>query len=168
MRSGTGPAPDPGGTAPTAMTRAGPADAGAVGRLLHAFNTEFSTPAPTAEQFTVRFGRLLERDDVLVLLAGDPAAPVGFAYLTLRPSAYTDGPLVQLEELYVVPARRGAGVGTALVQELLRRARALGCGEVHVGVDEVDADARRFYERHGFSNLEAGTDYRMLLYRREL
>lgn len=168
MSSGTGPAADPGGPGPTAITRAGAAHAGAVGRLLHAFNTEFSTPTPTAEEFTTRFARLLERDDVLVLLAGDPGDPVGFAYLTLRPSAYTDGPLMQLEELYVVPARRGTGVGTALVRELLRRARALGCGEVHVGVDEADADARRFYERHGFSNLEVGTDERMLLYLREL
>ena len=32
--------------------------------------------------------------------------------------------------------------------------------------DEVDAGARRFYERHGFTNIEAGS--RMLLYIREL
>lgn len=31
---------------------------------------------------------------------------------------------------------------------------------------EVDTDARRFYERHGFTNIEAGL--RMLLYIREL
>ena len=29
---------------------------------------------------------------------------------------------------------------------------------------EVDADARRFYERHGFVTVEAGTDWRMLCY----
>ena len=27
---------------------------------------------------------------------------------------------------------------------------------------EVDTDTRRFYERHGFVNIEAGEDYRML------
>ena len=31
-------------------------------------------------------------------------------------------------------------------------------------VDEVDADTRRFYERHGFVNIEDGVDYRMLCY----
>ncbi|WP_425441223.1 hypothetical protein [Ruania alba] len=31
-----------------------------------------------------------------------------------------------------------------------------------------DADTRRFYERHGFMNIEPGRDYRMLCYVREL
>jgi len=35
---------------------------------------------------------------------------------------------------------------------------------MHINVDEVDADTRRFYERHGFRNIEDGTDYRMLCY----
>ena len=43
-------------------------------------------------------------------------------------------------------------------------ARGLGSPEMHIGVDEVDADTRRFYERHGFRNIEEGTDYRMLYY----
>ena len=43
-------------------------------------------------------------------------------------------------------------------------ARALGAGEMHINVDEIDVDTRRFYERHGFVNIEPGTDYRMLCY----
>ena len=35
-------------------------------------------------------------------------------------------------------------------------------------MDEVDVDARRFYERHGFSNTEPGGTDRMLYYEREL
>ncbi|MDI3329780.1 MAG: GNAT family N-acetyltransferase [Micrococcus sp.] len=150
------------------MSRAGADRADVVGRLLHDFNTEFGSPTPGSGQFAARFARLLERDDVLVLLAGDPAEPTGFAYLTLRPSPYFDGPLMQLEELYVVPRLRDRGIGTALVLDILRRARARRCGEVHIAVDEVDADTRRFYERHGFSNYESGEDYRMLLYVQEL
>lgn len=155
-------------TGPTAVSRAGADRADVVGRLLCDFNTEFGAPTPSAREFAARFTRLLPRDDVLVLLAGDPAEPAGFAYLTCRPSPYFDGPLMQLEELYVVPALRAQGVGTALMRDILRRAGELGCGEIHIGVDEVDVDARRFYERHGFSNREAGADYRMLLYLREL
>jgi len=34
--------------------------------------------------------------------------------------------------------------------------------------DEVDRGARRFDERHGFSNIEPGKDYRMLCCLREL
>lgn len=149
------------------MSRAGADRADVVGRLLNDFNTEFGSPTPSAEEFAARFARLLARDDVLALLAGDPAGPDGFANLTLRPSPYFDGPLMQLEELYVVPAQRDRGIGSALIRDILRRAREVGCGEIHITVDEIDADTRRFYERHGFSNLEPGGDYRMLLYLRE-
>ena len=66
-----------------------------VAKLLHDFNTEFDTPVP--DNLERRFAQLIARDDVLVVLAGE----VGFAYLTLRPTPYFDGPLAQLEELYV-------------------------------------------------------------------
>lgn len=39
---------------------------------------------------------------------------------------------------------------------------------MHINVDEVDVDTRRFYERHGFFDIEPGKDYRMLCYIQEL
>ena len=139
---------------------AGVGDAGVVAKLLCDFNTEFDTPVP--DNLEQRFARLLARDDVIVLLAGE----VGFAYLTLRPSPYYDGPVAMLEELYVAPGHRNGGIGTALIRAALTEVLARGAGEMQTNVDEVDADARRFYERHGFTNIEAGS--RMLLYIREL
>ncbi len=153
--------------ADTDVRRATPADAGLVGRLLFDFNTEFETETPSAAEFTARFARLLGDDDVVVLLAG-AADPVGFAYLTLRPSPYFDGPLAQLEELYVVPRLRDQGIGTALLQAALDLCRGRSAGELHINVDEIDTDTRRFYERHGFLNILPGTDYRMLFYEIEL
>jgi GNAT superfamily N-acetyltransferase len=153
--------------ADTDVRRATPADAGLVGRLLFDFNTEFETETPSAAEFAARFARLLGEDDVVVLLAGG-AEPVGFAYLTLRPSPYFDGPLAQLEELYVVPRLRDRGIGTALLQAALDLCRGRSAGELHINVDEIDTDTRRFYERHGFLNILPGTDYRMLFYEIEL
>lgn len=161
------------------MTRievAGRADAAVVGRLLAQFNAEFDTPSPTAEQFAARFARLLAREDVLVLLAasdeefrraGDTVSgATGFAFITLRSTPYYDGPLAQLEELYVVPSLRDRGIGTLLLRAALEAVRGRGAGEMHINVDEVDTDTRRFYERHGFTNIEA--DGRMLCYVQEL
>ena len=39
---------------------------------------------------------------------------------------------------------------------------------MHINVDEIDEDARRFYERHGFRNVETGKDYRMLCHVQQL
>lgn len=142
--------------------------AGVVGRLLCDFNAEFETPGPTAVEFAARFKVLLARADVLVLLAGAPLAPAGLAFLTLRPTPYYNGSLAQLEEFYVQPHLRGQGIGTALMTTAVHEVRNRGGAEMHINVDEVDTDTRRFYERHGFTNLQPGADYRMLCYLREL
>jgi GNAT superfamily N-acetyltransferase len=163
------PAPDlPDAPGLPDLLRAGVGEAEVVGRLLADFNAEFEAPSPSAAELGLRFRRLLERDDVVVLLSGDPAAPTGFAYLTLRPTPYYDGSLAQLEELYVIPGLRDRGIGTALLAAAVETVVALGAAEVHINVDEVDVDTRRFYERHGFVNIEPGNDYRMLCYLREL
>lgn len=155
------------------MRRGTVADADVAGRMLHDFNVEFETPSPQPAEFSDRFRTILAREDVVLLLAigegeGGGGEPVGFAFCTLRPSPYYDGPLVQLEELYVRPKLRDGGIGTLLIEHLLALARERGAGEIHINVDEVDTDTRRFYERHGFSNIAPGEDYRMLCYLRDL
>jgi GNAT superfamily N-acetyltransferase len=152
----------------SAVRRAVPADAEVVGRLLHDFNTEFESPTPSAATLAGRFATLLAREDVVVLLSGPEGGETGFAYLTVRPTPYYDGTLAQLEELYVVPDLRDGGIGTALLTTAVEEVQRLGAEEVHINVDEVDTDTRRFYERHGWVNIEPGTDYRMLCYLREL
>ena len=100
-------------------------------------------------------------DEELALLAGEED---GFAFLTLRPAIWYDGPVAQLEELYVVPALRDRGIGTRILDLARQVVRDAGAPEMHINVDEVDTDTRRFYERHGFVNIEEGEDYRMLCY----
>ena len=84
--------------------------------------------------------------------------------MSLRPAIWFDGPVSQLEELYVVPDLRDRGIGTSILDLCRRLVADQGSPEMHINVDEVDTDTRRFYERHGFLNIEAGTDYRMLCY----
>lgn len=158
----------------TAVRRAGLDDAVTVARLLTDFNTEFDSRVPAMDELSRRFGQLLARADVQVHLAERPAGagtayqPVGFALVTLRPTPYSDGPLAQLEELYVQPAVRSHGIGATLLSEAIAAATSTGVEELHIGVDEEDHDARRFYERAGFTNVEPDSGSRMLLYLREL
>ncbi|KAB7745150.1 GNAT family N-acetyltransferase [Nostocoides sp. F2B08] len=149
------------------------ADADVAGRLLHDFNTEFESPTPSAAEFADRFRTILTRDDVVLIIAmgegeGGGSEPVGFALVTMRPTPYHDGPLLQLEELYVRPRLRDGGIGTLIMTRLLELAAEHSAGEIHINVDEVDTDTRRFYERHGFTNIAPGEDYRMLCYIREV
>jgi len=148
----------------TTVRGATPDDAAVLGRLLWDFNTEFETETDDAEVLAGRFARILALPEILGVLAEDDGEAVGFALVSLRPAIWFDGPVAQLEELYVVPALRSAGIGTQVLTLCRRLARDLGSPEMHINVDEVDVDTRRFYERHGFVNIEDGVDYRMLCY----
>jgi GNAT superfamily N-acetyltransferase len=143
-------------------------DAAVVAELLHDFNLEFETPTPAVEFLTRRCAALLETGEMTVLLAGAPAE--GLAVLRFRPSIYSETLDAYLEELYVVPGRRGQGIGGALMDRAMSLARERGAGRMDINVDEEDVDARRFYERLGFRNYDPDGDpsERMFFYEREL
>jgi GNAT superfamily N-acetyltransferase len=145
---------------------AGRDDAGAIGRLLYAFNQEFGEPAPPPAALAERIRQLLDGGDTLVLLAGD--GPDGLAVLRFRAAIWSAGLECYLAELYVTPGRRGQGLGRALVEAALREARGRGADTMDIGVDEPDLAARRLYESVGFSNRSAGDGPLMYVYGRDL
>ena len=146
--------------------RATPADAAVVARLLHDFNTEFSTPTPDARELQARLTLLLAGDDVVVLLVGEPAS--GVAVLSFRLNVWYAGPVAILDELYVRPELRGHRLGSALLDAALDLVRDRGGSLLEINVDGEDTDARRFYEARGFSNTEPNQTDPMLYYYREL
>jgi ribosomal protein S18 acetylase RimI-like enzyme len=126
---------------------AGAADAPAFGRLLHRFNVEFGEPTPDAEVIAERAAPLLESGEVTVLFAGD--GPDGFAELRFRPSLYTGALDAYLEELYVVPERRGRGLGRALLLASLGAFRARGLARAELGVHARNRTGVALYESVG-------------------
>jgi ribosomal protein S18 acetylase RimI-like enzyme len=137
-----------------AVRRAELADAGAVGRLMHDFNAEFDEPTPGPERIAERIRQLLAGGDTAILLAG--SGPDGLAILRFRLSITTPGLECYLAELYVVPARRGQGLGRALMNAAIDEARARGADYMDLGTSEDDVAARALYESLGFVNREGG------------
>ena len=135
---------------------AGSGDAAEIGRLLHDFNTEFDDYTPGPEAVAERIGELLESGDVTVLLGGD--GPDGLALLRFRPSLWSETLDCYLEELYVVPGRRGQGLGQALMEAAMDHARERGAGYMDLGTAETDTAARALYEKLGFDNHEGKPD----------
>jgi ribosomal protein S18 acetylase RimI-like enzyme len=150
-----------------AVRRAEIADAKAIGRLLHDFNSEYDDYTPGAEAMGKRIGELLESGDVTVLLGGP--GPDGLALLRFRPSLWSETLDCYLEELYVVPDRRGQGLGQALMEAAIETARKEGAAHMDLGTAETDTAARALYEKLGFSRTEGKPDGPVnYLYEREL
>ena len=148
------------------VRRAGREDADAIGRLLYAFNQEFEEPAPPPSALAERMRQLLDGGDTVVLLAGD--APDGLAVLRFRAAIWSAGLECYLAELYVTPARRGQGLGRALMVAALSEARSRGTDTMNIEVDEPDLVARRLYESLGFSNRAGADGSVMYVYERDL
>ena len=145
---------------------AGPEDAGDVGRLLHAFNTEYDDPTPGEAALAERVLQLMGSD--FVVLVGGPG-PDGLAVLRFRPSIWSQALECYLAELYVTPERRGHGLGRALMEEAISLAREKGADWMDLGTSENDVAARGLYESLGFRNREQGPDGPIAyVYEREL
>ena len=139
-----------------AVRRGGAADAEAIGRLLHDFNSEFDEPTPGPERLAERVRGLLGEGELTVLLGG--RGPDGIAVLRFRPAIWSDALECYLAELYVVPDRRGQGLGRALMEAAIELARQKGADHMDLGTSEDDVAARALYESLGFINRERGPD----------
>jgi GNAT superfamily N-acetyltransferase len=141
-------------------------DAGEIAQLLHHFNLEFDTPSPGPAVLAPRLHDLLAGSDTFAILAGEPSLAV--ALVTLRPNVWYEGPVALLDELYVVPERRGEGIGSAIIDLLVAACRERGVSSIEINVDAPDVDAQRFYERHGFQGTDPDTGERAYYYVQEL
>lgn len=149
------------------VRRATPGDAGTVARLLHDFNTEFDEPTPTVAVLTERVRELIAGGAIVVLLAGE--GPDGLAQFRFLRTLWSEGLDLYLEELYVVPGRRGEGIGRALLEATMATGREAGATHVDLNTGETDTAARALYESVGFTNREGGEDGpSMLYYERDL
>lgn len=149
------------------VRRADSADADAIGRLLHDFNTEYADFTPGPRALAHRMRHLIAAGDATVLLGG--SGPDGLAVLRFRPAIWTETLECYLAELYVVPERRGQGLGRAIMSAAIELARAEGASYMDLGTSEDDRAARALYESFGFTNREGGPDGAvMYVYEREL
>jgi GNAT superfamily N-acetyltransferase len=96
-----------------------------------------------------------------VVIARLNAEPVGFAVWFHNYSTFLGRRGLYLEDLFVLPAWRGRGIGRALLTYLARVAVARDCGRMEWSVLDWNEPAIRFYERLGARPLDTWTGYRL-------
>ena len=87
--------------------------------------------------------------------------PAGFALFYPTYSTFVGKPGLYLEDLYVRPAFRGHGLGTALLNHVARLANTRGCGRMEWAVLDWNQPAINVYERMGARRLTDWTTCRL-------
>lgn len=97
--------------------------------------------------------------EVIFAYAGD--RPAGFALFFHNFSTFVGCRGLYLEDLFVRPEFRGAGIGKRLLVELARIAVARGCGRLEWSVLDWNEPAIGFYRRLGARPMDDWTIFRV-------
>ena len=88
--------------------------------------------------------------------------PVGFALFFHNYSTFLSRKGIYLEDLFVLPERRGRGVGKALLAELARIAVSRNCGRMEWSVLDWNEPAIQFYQSLGTVQMSDWTTCRLM------
>jgi len=83
-------------------------------------------------------------------LAESDSGFFGFAILTFCYSIEFGGTFALIDELYLSPASRGQGIGTAMLRQIEAAMRAEDIRAIRLEVDRTNVGAERLYRRLGF------------------
>jgi len=95
------------------------------------------------------------------VLAFDEGVPAGFAIFFSTYSTFLAKPGLYLEDLFVIPERRGRGIGKALILHVARLANERGCGRMEWSVLDWNTPAIEFYEGLGAKRMNEWTICRL-------
>ena len=92
---------------------------------------------------------LFEDKKCSALVARIEGEIVGYALFFYSFSTFVGRPGIYLEDLFVQPAHRKQGIGTALIRHLARKALDEGCGRLEWSVLDWNAPSIALYEKLG-------------------
>jgi GNAT superfamily N-acetyltransferase len=139
-----------------------PADIPAIHRLIVELAIYEREPdavqASHADLHEALFGQRPVAECVLAELHGEA---VGLALFFTNFSTWTGRPGLYLEDLFVMPAARGAGLGKALLVHLAQLAATRGCGRFEWSVLDWNQPAIDFYTALGARPMQEWTVMRL-------
>jgi GNAT superfamily N-acetyltransferase len=122
---------------------------------------ERAADAVTGNEALMREALFGERPSAEAVIAEIEGEPVGFALYHGTFSTWEARPGIWLEDLYVPPERRRAGVGLALLSHLARLTVERGCTRLEWAALDWNTPALNFYDKLGATRLDEWRMHRL-------
>lgn len=104
---------------------------------------------------------IFDKKKAEVIIAEEDGEPVGFALFFHNFSTFLGRSGIYLEDLFVIPEKRGNGYGKALLQKLAQIAADRGCGRLEWWCLDWNESSISFYKRLGAVAMDDWTVYRI-------
>jgi GNAT superfamily N-acetyltransferase len=128
-----------------------PADAPAIAQLLRLQMEEHSLPFH-AERISAALAAVFATPSLgSFLLVEGEGTLIGVAYIAFLHSMEHAATIPLLEELYVLERYRGRGLGSALLNEVLKRFSQRTGLPMELEIDSTHRQVEGLYRRHGFT-----------------
>ena len=128
-----------------------PGEAADVARLIAEFAAWYGNDEVSEDDIRASVERIMGGADGEYLLGADADGPAaGVCQLRFRWSVWKSAEDCWLEDLFVREEARRSGLGRALVEAAVERARERGCKRIELDVNEGNAAALALYENCGF------------------
>jgi ribosomal protein S18 acetylase RimI-like enzyme len=129
-----------------------PSDEAAWRKLWAGYNEFYEKQVEEAVTASTWRRLLLKSNGLFGRLAVYDGAMAGFTACVLHAGTWTQQPICYLEDLFVDPALRGKGIGEALIDDLIARAKELGWSRLYWHTRENNAVARRLYDKFAMAD----------------
>ncbi len=130
---------------------AGADEFAAVATLVAAFRDHLRAERPTDAEIEHTLPLLLDDADIEFCCAfGSGGEPLGYTQTRFFLSIWDAGRAAHLEDLYLVESARGTGLGRALLEHALSRARGRNAKSMSLNTNEQNEAAQRLYRKAGF------------------
>jgi ribosomal-protein-alanine N-acetyltransferase len=94
--------------------------------------------------------KLLATENYVILVAELDSQIVGFIDYHILPSIWEKWNEATINNLFIHKDYQGEGVGSRLLEEVVKRTDEIGIVELHVGTEKDNERAIRLYKKHGF------------------
>jgi len=118
--------------------------------VIRGFYRHFEFPWDEDRKRAVLLDLLADPGRGRLLLVRHDERVIGYALIAFYLSLEFDGRVALLDELFLRPETRGAGVGARLLEHLAASLKAEGIPVVRLEVDDRHPEAASLYARHGF------------------